>query len=191
MDVLVLGLFCLSLLLCLCGGFSVLYALSAGLLLFLFYGLGKGYRWRELLGMALSGVWAARNVLLTFLLIGGLTALWRQAGTIAAIVCYAAPVIRPSCFLLAAFLLNGLVSFLTGTAFGTAATMGVICATMAPAMGLSPVLLGGAVLSGVFVGDRCSPVSTSALLVAETTGTNLYHNIRAMLRSALVPFLTE
>ena len=35
------------------------------------------------------------------------------------------------------------------TAFGTAATMGVICMSIAQAMGLSPVLAGGAVLSGV------------------------------------------
>ena len=48
---------------------------------------------------------------------------------------------------------------------------------------------GGAVLSGVFFGDRCSPVSTSALLVAELTGTAVLKNIRNMLRSAAVPTL--
>ena len=50
-------------------------------------------------------------------------------------------------------------------------------------------LLGGAMLSGVYFGDRCSPVSTSALLVSELTETNIYDNIKRMLKTALVPFL--
>lgn len=189
MDLLVLVLFCASLLLCVCMDISILYALGIGLLLFLGYGRKKGYAWSELVGMAFSGVKTVKNILITFFLIGMLTALWRGSGTIAAIVSYASVVIRPSVFLVMTFLLNCLVSVLTGTAFGTAATMGVICATMAAAMGVDPVLTGGAVLSGVFFGDRCSPVSTSALLVAEITGTNIFHNIKNMLRTATVPFL--
>ena len=51
------------------------------------------------------------------------------------------------------------------------------------------MLIGGAVLSGVFFGDRCSPVSTSALLVAELTQTSIFDNIRAMLRTSWLPFV--
>ena len=58
-------------------------------------------------------------------------------------------------------------------------------------MQVNPVLTGGAVLSGTFFGDRCSPVSTSALLVAEVTGTNIFNNIKNMVRSAVVPFLAS
>ena len=116
--------------------------------------------------MALGGVKTVSGILLTFLVIGVLTAFWRASGTIPVIVCYASGLIRPSVFLLMSFLLNCGISFLTGTSFGTAATMGVICASMGSAMHISPVLTGGAVLSGAFFGDRCSPLSTSALLVA-------------------------
>lgn len=45
------------------------------------------------------------------------------------------------------------------------------------------------VLSGAFFGDRCSPVSTSALLVADITGTDIFTNIRRMMRTSTVPFL--
>ena len=186
---LVLGLFCGALVLCIALDISILYALGLGLALFWLYGRKKGFSWGELGRMTLEGVRTVRNILVTFLLIGVLTALWRAAGTVPVIVCYAAGLIRPSIFLLMTFLLNSLVSVLTGTSFGTAATMGVICAAMGTAMGVSPVLTGGAILSGVFVGDRCSPVSTSALLVAAVTETDIYDNIRRMLRSALVPFL--
>lgn len=188
MELLVLTLFCGGLLLCIVLDWSILYALGAGLVLFLLYGKGKGFSWRALGGMALSGVKTVKNILITFVLIGMLTALWRDAGTIPVIVCYATRLIRPSVFLLMAFLLNCMVSFLTGTAFGTAATMGVISFTMASAMGVSPTLVGGAILAGAYFGDRCSPVSTSALLVSELTGTNIFHNIKNMVRTAAVPF---
>ena len=59
---------------------------------------------------------------------------------------------------------------------------------LAAALGADPLMTGGAILSGVYFGDRCSPVSTSALLVADLTGTDLFGNIRQMLRTCLVPF---
>lgn len=189
MEFFTLVAFCTGLLLCLMLNLSILYALTTGLILFWIYGKKQGFSWIELAHMALSGIKTVKNILITFLLIGMLTALWREAGTIPVIVCYATRLIRPSIFLLMTFLLNCLISVLTGTSFGTAATMGVICATMASTMQVSPMLVGGAVLSGAFFGDRCSPVSTSALLVAELTGTSIFQNIKRMLRSAVVPFL--
>ncbi len=188
-DLIVLGLFCALLLLCVLCGAPILYALAAGLFLFALDARRRGFSWGSVCKMALDGVSSVKNILLTFLFIGVLTALWRAAGTIPVIVCAASTLIRPSVFLLTVFLLNCGISALTGTSFGTAATVGVLCAAMAPATGADMRLVGGAVLSGAFFGDRCSPVSTSALLVAECTGTELYDNIRRMLRSALVPFL--
>ena len=78
---------------------------------------------------------------------------------------------------------------LTGTSFGTSATIGVICMSMGISAGTSPLLLGGAILSGAFFGDRCSPFSTSALLVSELTKTSIFDNIKNMLRSAWLPYL--
>lgn len=189
METLTLLLFCAALVVCVALNWSILYALAVGLVIFLTYGRRRGYGWRELGSMCLDGVKTARNILVTFLLIGVLTALWRASSTIPAIISYTTPFIQPSVFLLMTFLLNCLVSVLTGTAFGAAATMGVICATLGTAMGVPLVLIGGAVLSGVFFGDRCSPVSTSALLVAELTQTSIFDNIRAMLRTSWLPFV--
>ena len=188
METLTLLIFCATLLMCVVCNFSILYALAAGLLIFFLYGIKRNFSFREILMMCFSGIKTARNILITFLLIGILTALWRAAGTIPVIVCYSSSLITPPLFLLMSFLLNCAVSTLTGTSFGTAATMGVICTAMASAMNISPVLMGGVVLSGVYFGDRCSPVSTSALLVSELTHTNIFDNIRGMLKTAGVPF---
>ena len=93
---LTLGLFVLALILCLVTGLPILAALAAGLVIFMLYGRTKGFSWKELLHMAVMGVFTARNVLLTFLLIGMLTALWRMAGTIPVLVSWASVLIRPS-----------------------------------------------------------------------------------------------
>ena len=188
MEVLTIGIFCALLIICIITGKSILYALLAGLIIFSLYGKKQGYSWRQINRIALQGVWKVKNILLTFILIGMLTALWRQAGTIPAIICYTVHLIKPSTFLLMTFLLNCLISVLTGTALGTAATIGVVCATMASALGIPSWMTGGAILSGVYFGDRCSPVSTSALLVAELTETGIYTNIKNMIKSALAPF---
>ena len=188
MELLLLGIFAAALVACVAAGVSIIYAMLLGLAIFFSYGLIKKKTWKQMLLFSWQGMKTAKNVLLTFLLIGMMTAVWRASGSIAFIVYYASEICVPSIMLLAAFLLCSLVSFLTGTAFGTAATMGVICMTMAKSMNVSEILAGGAVLAGVYFGDRCSPVSTSALLVSELTGTELSENLKRMARTAVVPF---
>jgi NhaC family Na+:H+ antiporter len=126
----VFALFALSLVTCVATGHSILYALVTGFLLFFFYGLRKGFSARNLLGMAASSARKVLVIALVMLLIGALTASWRAAGTIAFLVSYATQYIGAHYALLAAFLLNGALSTLIGTSFGTVATMGVITMTL-------------------------------------------------------------
>ena len=189
MEWLVLALFVGLLFVSVAFGFPLIPALLAGYALFFLYGLYRKHRPAALWRMSLRGLKTVGNILFLFLLIGMITALWRACGTIPFLIYHAAGLISPAVFLLLAFLLNALVSYLTGTSFGTAATMGTICMTMAAAMGLPPALSAGAILSGAFFGDRCSPMSTSALLVAALTQTDIYRNIALMIRTAAVPFV--
>lgn len=188
MESVIIGLFCISLFICVVFDISIVFALITGLLLFIAYGLYKGYKTDELLKSCFSGVKPVTRILITFFLIGMLTAMWRQAGTISVIVCFISGFINPAVYLLMTFWLNCLISFLTGTAFGTAATMGVICSTIGTGLGIPASFIGGAVLSGVFFGDRCSPVSTSALLISTITKTNIYSNIKNMFKTSVIPF---
>lgn len=188
-EILVLILFAAALVLCLLFKKSVLIALIFGFFLFSGYSLSRRYTVKETLQMAWRGILTAKNVLLIFILIGMITAVWRAAGVIPYIVYYTAPLCKPHITILATFLLCSLISFLTGTSFGTASTMGVICAALGSSMGLSPAFIGGAVLSGSFFGDRCSPMSTSALLVSAVTKTDIYRNIKTMVKTSFVPFV--
>lgn len=186
-ECITLALFCAVLVACVVFDGPLVAALAVGLAIFIGYGLLTKHKLPALIRMCLQGVKTAGKILTTFVLIGMLTALWRASGCVSAIVCYASGLIRPQIFPLAAFLLCSLVSVLTGTAFGTAATMGVICAGIARGMGVPVFWTGGAILAGCFFGDRCSPVSTSALLTATLTKTDIYANIRGMVKTGLVP----
>lgn len=189
MEILALALFCLALLICVALDASVLWALAAGLLIFCAYAKLKKHSFKSILKMVFDGIKTSKNILIVFLIVGMLTASWRACGTIAFIICSAAKLINPGIFVLLTFLLCCGVSFLMGTSFGSAATIGVICMTVAASMNINPVIAGGAMLSGVLFGDRCSPVSTSALLVSELTGTDIFSNIKNMFRTAAVPFV--
>ena len=183
-------LFSLSLIFCLLLKYSVIYALIVGYIIFVTYGLIKGHDLKVLMKKSFEGVLTVKNILLVFILIGMITALWRASGTIAFIVYMGSKLISPSILILLTFLLCSILSFLIGTSLGTAATMGVICVSIGKAMGINPYYLGGAVLSGIYFGDRCSPMSTSALLITELTKTNLYTNIKLMFKTSIIPFVT-
>ena len=188
-SVIAILLFSVSLIFCLLLNFSVVYALIVGYIIFITYGLIKGYDLKVLVKKSFEGVLTVKNILLVFVLIGMITALWRASGTIAFIVYMGSKLILPSILILLTFLLCSILSFLIGTSLGTAATMGVISVSIGKAMGINPYYLGGAVLSGIYFGDRCSPMSTSALLITELTKTNLYTNIKLMLKTSIIPFI--
>lgn len=191
-ELIILAVFCVALFASLLTGAPLLYALAFGLVLFAGYGV-RCCGLRETLKMCWNGVKTARGILLLFVLLGLLTSMWRAAGTIPTVVSFAVELIRPEIFVLLTFVLNSAMSLLTGTALGTAATMGVICATIGRSMGMDGVSdsawIGGAVLAGVYFGNRISPISSMALLTAGITKTDIYQNIRDMVRTTWLPFL--
>lgn len=188
-EIFLMGIFSAALLICIWAGRSIVFALIFGLIIFSLYAREQGHAPRKIFGMWSEGVRTIKPILITLLLIGIITAYWRVAGVIPAIIFYTADFFSPEIILPMTFWLCGLISMLTGTAFGTGATMGVICAAIAESLDVPLWLTGGAVLSGCYLGDRCSPMSTSALLVATLTRTDIFKNIVGMIKTALIPLI--
>ena len=177
-ELCILLLFSVSLIVCVVLEYSILYALVFGYILFFGFGLTKGKTWKEMLRYSFRGILTVKNILIIFVLIGIITAVWRACGTIAFIVYYASMFAVPQIMLLMAFLLCCFVSFLMGTAFGSSATIGVICMTLAHSMNIPVMYAGGAIISGIFFGDRCSPMSSGAHLICELTQTDIFRSKR-------------
>lgn len=184
-----LGLFLSGLILCVASGTDLIFALLFGVLCFGIYSIRKGNSPKATVLMMKEGMTKVANILIILVLIGCLTASWRFCGTIPFILYHSISFIQPRFFVLCTFLLCSMMSFLTGTSFGTFSTMGVICMLIGRTAGISTFLLGGAILSGSYFGDRCSPMSSSAQLVCSLTQTDIYGNIKRMMRSCLVPFI--
>ncbi len=188
-EIFLMGIFSAALVLCIWAKKSILFALIFGLIIFSLYAREQGHSPRKIFGMWSEGIQTIKPILITLMLIGIITAYWRAAGVIPAIIFYTSDFFTPEIILPMTFWLCGLISMLTGTAFGTGATMGIICAAIAESLDVPTWLTGGAVLSGCYLGDRCSPMSTSALLVSTLTRTDIFKNIVGMIKTSIVPLI--
>lgn len=182
-------LFCFTLLLfAVLKGVFIAYPLLCTLLVISLILLNRGFSAKALLKMAWQGSYKAFPVFTILLLIGSVTATWIAAGTVPAIVYYGIQLIHPHWFILAAFILTSAVSLLLGTSFGAAGTIGLALMIMAKGSGVDLHPIAGAVIAGAYFGDRCSPMSSSAHLVATITRTDLYTNLSNMLKTGMLPF---
>lgn len=170
-------------------GIFIGYPLIIGYVIFAVLTLKNGYGIKEVLLMSYEGGKKSFVVLQIFVLIGTITAVWMSSGTVPAIVYYGINLMNPNFFIVYAFLISSSVSFLLGTSVGTASTVGLALIVMAKGGGVDLNMASGAIIAGAFFGDRCSPMSSSANLVANLTGTELYTNIKNMLKSSILPFI--
>lgn len=184
-----MGLLIVSLLGCMILKLDLVYGLLAGMIGFMAAALHSGFSLKNVLRMMWSGIRESFIVVGVLLIIGAMTGIWRGSGTIPQLVIYGTELIHPKLFVLAAFLLPAVVSYLIGTSFGTAASMGVVIMTLCRINGADPVLTAGAVMSGIFFGDRASPASSCAHLNAYLTGTEIYGNVKAMLKDCIPALL--
>ncbi len=183
------GVFIISMLICLITDHTMIFALLIGLVAFLTVGNRRGFSLKSMAVMSRGAIKDSLIVIKVMLVIGMLTAVWRVSGTITIFVYYGIKVILPPVFLLIAFLLCCLLSYAIGTSFGVVGTVGIIFMALARSGGVNPVITAGVILSGIYFGDRCSPVSSSANMVAGVTGTQIYDNVKIMLKTGALPFV--
>ncbi|MGD8192855.1 Na+/H+ antiporter NhaC family protein [Brevibacillus ginsengisoli] len=165
------------------------YLLIACWLLFVLISFRKGYDLKNILTMSYIGGKKSYVVIKILLLIGAVSGAWMISGTIPGIVYYTLSLISPDTFILIAFLICCGASFLLGSATGTASIVGLPLIIIARSGGVDLNLAAGAIIAGVYFGDRCSPMSSSAVLVSKLTGTDLFTNIRKMMVSSVIPFV--
>ena len=178
-----------SMIFCIANGITMVISLLIGFVGFVSVGVHRGFALRDVLRMGSKSAKDSIVVIQVMCVIGFITAAWRISGTVSVFVYYGMKLITPSLFLIIAFLLSCVLSYALGTSFGVAGTVGVIFMTLARCGGVSPVITAGVLMSGVFFGDRNSPVSSSANLVAGVTKTDIYDNVKIMAKTGMIPFV--
>ena len=170
-------------------GIFIGYPLLISFFIFVIISLRKGYSIAAISKMAYDGGKKSFVVLKIFILIGAITAVWMSSGTVPSIVYYGINLMNPNYFIFYAFIISSLVSFLLGTSLGTVSTVGLALIVMAKSGEVNTSIAAGAIVAGAYFGDRCSPMSSSANLIANLTETELFINIKNMLKSAVLPFI--
>ena len=176
-------------------GFCVLkniymgYALIISWLLFVIIAFRRGFKLKDIVIMSYNGGKKSFVVMKILLLIGAVISIWMASGTIPTIVCYCLKYINPSYFILSAFIICSITSFLIGTSGGTVSIVGIPLIILARSGNINLNIAAGAIIAGAFFGDRCSPMSSSAALVSGLTKTNIFVNIKNMIKTSIIPLL--
>lgn len=183
------GIFLICVAGCMVKGLSLFWALLAGFFCFFAVGVRRGTAAPALMKMALSGMATSMKVLRILMLLGLLTALWRAGGTVAYFVWVGVRLITPGTFVLVAFLLSSVFSLAFGSCFGVVGTAGVILMTIARGGGANLAVTAGAIMSGIYMGERLSPASSSAALVSAVAEVDQHDFQMRMWKTTPVPFL--
>lgn len=113
-------------------------------------------------------------------LVGALAGTWLISGVIPAMVYYGLQVLSPAIFLPASIVIAAIISIATGSSWTTSATVGIALVGIGSALGISPGMIAGAVISGAYFGDKMSPLSDTTNLAPAMAGTDLFTHIRYM-----------
>lgn len=139
-----------------------------------------GYSWEHVLDKVVNSISAAMPSMLILLLIGSLAGTWLISGVVPSLIYYGLKILHPKIFLFATVIICCLVSLATGSSWSTVATIGVALLGIGNALGFSPGIVAGAIVSGAYFGDKMSPLSDTTNLAPAMAGTDLFTHIRYM-----------
>lgn len=152
-----------------------------------------GWRLNFSFSSMLKGVTGAINTalpaILILLLIGSLAGTWLISGIVPTMIYYGLKILNPTIFLFSACVISAIISLATGSSWSTIATVGVALFGIGSALGITPGLVAGAIISGAYFGDKMSPMSDTTNLAPAVAGSDLFTHIRYMLYTT-VPSIT-
>lgn len=148
-----------------------------------------GYKWKNIEDMLFSSFRNIGNVILILFLLGMMISLWIAVGTVPTMIYYGLKTINPKYYFILSFISTSMVSMAVGTAVGTASTIGLALISIAQTMDLNLALAAGAIISGSYVGDRMSPVSSIAIITAHVSESEVMAMIYHMIRTAILPYI--
>lgn len=137
-------------------------------------------KFKKMRRMMVKSISDSMPSILILLLIGALSGTWMLSGVVPTLIYYGLDLLNPKIFLLASLLVASVVSLATGSSWSTIATVGVALMGVGQALGFSPGIVAGAIISGAYFGDKMSPLSDTTNLAPAMAGTDIFTHIRYM-----------
>ena len=170
------------------GGSNQLALLFSGALASI-TGIKYGTKWSEIIDGISNSIKSVAPAIIILLLIGALAGTWLLSGIVPTMIYYGLKILNPEIFLFATAIITAIVSISTGSSWSTIATIGVALLGIGQALGLPVGLIGGAIISGAYFGDKMSPLSDTTNLAPAMAGTDLITHIRYMMYTTIPSFI--
>ncbi|KJY88578.1 sodium:proton antiporter [Pseudoalteromonas piscicida] len=169
------------------GSKSVLYAtILASTVAYLLLLSGKRFSHHELMDVGFKGMGELLPLVSIVLLSLTLGASLKELGTGTFVASLVGDYLPIYLIVPVLFITGAIMSFTTGTSWGTFAILIPIGVPLIQALGLPPSLVLGAILSGGIFGDHCSPISDTSAVSALASGCDLLTHVKTQLPYALV-----
>ena len=152
-------------------------------------GTKNGYSWKNIINSISKSISTTTPAIIILLLIGSLAGTWLISGIVPAMIYYGLQILNPKIFLFASCIICAIVSIATGSSWSTIATIGIALLGIGNALGISEGLIGGAIISGAYFGDKMSPLSDTTNLAPAMVGTDLFTHIRHMMYTTIPTFV--
>ena len=110
--------------------------------------------------------------------VGMLVGIWITSGTIPTMIYYGMKFLNPQIFLVMACLIASLMSVMTGTSWGTVATVGVALMGVSAGLQIPLAYTAGAITVGAIFGDKLSPLSDTTVLSAAVADVDVVDHIK-------------
>ena len=147
--------------------------------------LKNGHSWDDVQTAGQGAMSSITSAVFILLAVGALIGTWNLSGTIPTLVYYGLQILSPSWYYLATALICGAVALAIGSSWTTAGTIGVGLVGIAVALGVSPAITAGAVISGAYLGDKTSPLSETTILAAQMVDVDVRKHIRSQVWTSL------
>ena len=148
-----------------------------------------GYRWKDIENGIIDSIAKAMPAQMIIVVVGIMIASWIASGSIPMLIDFGLSIVSPSLFLVTACVVCAIISLLTGTAYGTAGTVGIAFIGIAQGMGIPLAPAAGAIVAGAYMGDKISPFSAALNLATAAVRGNLIDTIQHLLWTTIPAFL--
>jgi len=138
------------------------------------------YTWNEIQEGIIQGINMAMAAILILMVVGTMIGTWISGGIVPSMIYYGLKLLSPGIFLAATMIICSVVSLGTGSSWSTAGTVGVALVGVGQGLGIPVAMVGGAIISGAYFGDKMSPLSDTTNLAPAVAGTDLFSHIRHM-----------
>ncbi|HLR20754.1 MAG TPA: Na+/H+ antiporter NhaC [Tissierellaceae bacterium] len=148
-----------------------------------------GYNWSEIEKGMFDGIYQALQAVVILIVIGILIGVWMESGVVPSMIYYGLGILSPNIFLLATLIICSVTSLATGTSWGAAGTVGTALMGIAKGLGIPAPIAAGAIISGVYFGDKLSPLSDTTNLAPAISGTDVFTHIKFMFSSTSIVYV--